>query len=86
MGVHLSSKVLADPLLAEEPLEELGAVLEVVAAHPPLPRFPVLDAGRVVAGAALHAARAACLGEGVGQRRRRNRQEKGRLFKGCDQT
>lgn len=56
VGVDLSPQVLADPLLAEELLEKLGAVFQVVAADPPLPRFPVLDAGGVVARAPLHAA------------------------------
>lgn len=80
MGVHLGPQVLADPLLAEELLEELGAVFQVVAADPPLPRLPVLDAGGVVAGAPLHAARAARLGEGVGQRRGGHRQQEGGLL------
>lgn len=78
--VDLSPHVLADPLLAEELLQELGAVLQVVAADPPLPRLAMLDAGGVVARAPLHPARAARFGEGMGQRRGRHCQQEGSLL------
>jgi len=84
LGVDLRPQVLADLLLAEELLEELGAVFQVVAADPPLPRFPVLDAGGVVARAPLHPARAARFGERVGQRRRGHGQQEGRLLERWD--
>lgn len=77
VGVDLSPQVLADPLLAEELLEKLGAVFQVVAADPPLPRFPVLDAGGVVTRAPLHPARAACFGKCMGQRGGGHGQEEG---------
>lgn len=80
VGVDLSPQILADPLLAEELLEKLGAVLQVVAADPPLPRLSVLDAGGVVACAPLHSTRAARFGERVGQRSGGHRQEEGRLL------
>lgn len=73
VGVDLGPQVLADPLLAQELLEELGAVFQVVAADPPLPGLSMLDAGGVVARAPLHPARAACFGQRVGQRRRGHR-------------
>lgn len=66
VGFHVSPQVLADSLLSEELLQKLGAVLEVVPANPPLPRFPVLDAGGVVTRAPLHASRAARFGECMG--------------------
>lgn len=56
VGVDLSPQVLADLLLAEELLEKLGAVFQVVTADPPLPRFSMLDAGGVVTRAPLHSA------------------------------
>lgn len=84
MGIHLSPQVLADPLLAEELLEKLGAVFQVVAADPPLPRFPVLDARGVVARAPLHSARAARFGECMGQRCRGHRQQEGSLLERWD--
>lgn len=77
VGVDLSPQVLADPLLAEELLEKLGAVFQVVAADPPLPRFPVLDAGGVVARAPLHPARATSFGKCMGQRGGGHGQEEG---------
>lgn len=55
MGVDVGPQVLADPLLAQELLEELGAVLQIIPTDAPLPGLAVLQAGRVVARAALHA-------------------------------
>lgn len=59
MGVNMGPQVLADPLLAQELFEELGAVLQIISTDTPLPSLAVLQAGRVVARAALHAPRAA---------------------------
>ncbi len=84
MGVDLGPQVLADPLLAQELLEELGAIFQVVTADPPLPRFPVLDARGVVACAPLHAARAARFGERMGERRRGHCQQEGSLLECWD--
>lgn len=86
VGVDLSPQVLADPLLAQELLEELGAVLQVVAADAPLPGLAVLDAWRVVARAPLHAARAAGLGQRVAQRGRGDGQQEGRLLECCEEV
>lgn len=83
VGVDLSPQVLADPLLAQELLEELGAVFQVVAADAPLPRLAVLDAWRVVARAPLHPARAAGLGQRVGQRGGGDGQQEGGLLECC---
>lgn len=83
VGVDLSPQVLADPLLAQELLEELGAVFEVVSADAPLPRLAVLDARGVVARAPLHPARAAGFGQRVGQRGGGHGQEEGGLLEGC---
>lgn len=83
MGFDLSPQVLADPLLAQELLEELGAVFQVVAADTPLPRLAVLDARRVVARAPLHPARAAGLGQRVGQRGGGDGQQEGGLLECC---
>ena len=81
VGVNLCPEVLADPLLPQELLEELGAVFQVVPADPPLPCFPVLQTGGVVASAPLHPARAAGFGQRVRQRSRGNGQQKRGLLK-----
>lgn len=83
VGVDLSPQVLADPLLAQELLEELGAVFQVVAADAPLPRLAVLDARGVVARAPLHPARAAGLGQRVAQRGGGHGQQEGGLLECC---
>lgn len=83
LGINLSPQVFADLLLAQELFEKLGAVFEVVAADPPLPRFPMLDAGGFVTRAPLHSARAARFGKRVGQRCRRHCQQEGSLLKRC---
>lgn len=66
VGIDLRPKVFADPLLAEELFEELGAVFQVVSTDPPLPRFSVLDPRGVVTRAPLHPAWAASFGECMG--------------------
>lgn len=86
MDVHLGPQVFADPLLPQELLQELGAVLEVVPADAPLPGLAVLQAGGVVAGAALHAPRAARLGHGVRQPRRGDGVQEGCLLETCRDT
>lgn len=63
--VDLSPQVLANPFLAQELLEEPGAVLQVVSTHSPLPRFTLLHAWSVVTCAALHTARTARFGQSV---------------------
>lgn len=80
MGVDLSPQVLADPLLAEKLLKKLGAVFQVVAADPPLPRFSMLDAGGIVTRAPLHPAGAARFGKCMGQSGRGHCQQEGRLL------
>lgn len=67
VGVDLSPQVLADPLLAKELFEKLGAIFQVVTADPPLPRLSMLDTGWFVARAPLHAPWAACFGKCMGQ-------------------
>lgn len=82
LGIDLSPQVFADLLLAEELLEELGAVFQVVPADPPLPRFPVLDAGGFVARAPLHSSRAARFSKCMCQRGGGHGQQKGGLLEG----
>lgn len=72
MDVHLGPQIFPDPLLTQELFQELGAVFEVVPTHTPLPGLAVLQVWGVVAGAALHAPRAARSGQGVGKRCRRH--------------
>lgn len=82
LGIDLSPQVFADLLLAKELFEELGAVFQVVTADPPLPRFPMLDAGGFVARAPLHSARATRFGKCMGQCGGGHGQQKGSLLKG----
>lgn len=65
VGICPCPQVLASSLGPQEVAQELGAVLEVVAAHAPLPGLPALQAWRVIAGAALHAPSAAGPGQSV---------------------
>lgn len=78
--IHLSPQVLADPLLAKELLEKLGAIFQVVATDSPLPRFSMLDAGGVVTCAPLHSPWAARFGKRMGQRSRGHCQQEGSLL------
>lgn len=73
-------QVFASSLGPQEVAQELGAVLEVVAAHAPLPGLPALQARRVVAGAALHAPGAAGPRQSVGEGGRGHRVQEGRLL------
>lgn len=84
LSINLSPQVFADLLLAQELFQELGAVFQIVAADPPLPRFPMLDAGGFVTRAPLHSAWAARFGERVSQSSRRHRQQKRSLLERCD--
>lgn len=81
MGVRPRPEVFASSLGPQEVAQELGAVLEVVATHAPLPGLPTLQAGRVVAGAALHATGTAGPGQSVGEGGRGYRVQEGRLLK-----
>lgn len=80
LGIDLSPQVFADLLLAQELFQELGAVFQIVAADPPLPRFPMLDAGGLVTRAPLHSARATRFGKCMSQCSRGHGQEEGGLF------
>lgn len=77
--VHAGSQVFVRPP-AQELLDELAAVLEVIPAATPLPGLAVLQVGGLVARAALHAARAARLGQRVCQAGRGDGIEKGGLL------
>ena len=83
--VHARTQVLVGAL-AQEVLDKLVAVLEVVSAAAPLPGLAVLQVGGLVAGAALHAAGAAGLGHGVRQARRGDGVQEGGLFEACGRT
>jgi len=78
--VHACTQVLVGAF-AQEVLDELVCVFEVVPAAPPLPRLAVLQVRGLVARAALHAPRAARFGHRVGQARRGDGVQEGRLFK-----
>lgn len=80
VGICPSPQVFASSLGPQEVVQELGAVLEVVAAHAPLPGLPALQARRVIAGAALHAAGAAGPGQRVREGSRGHRIQEGRLL------
>lgn len=83
MGIHQSPQVLADPLLAEELFEKLGAVFQVVTTDPPLPRFPMLDPGGIVTSAPLHSTWAARFGKCMGQCCRGHSQQECSLLESC---
>lgn len=59
MEIDVGPQVLVDTFLAQELFEELCAVLQIIPTDSPLPGLAMLQAGRVVARAALHAPRAA---------------------------
>lgn len=82
MEVHPGSQVLVG-LPPQELLDEFVAVFQVVAAAAPLPSFPVLQVGGLVAGATLHPPRAARLGHGVRQPRGGDGVQEGCLLKTC---
>lgn len=73
VGVCPGPQVFASSLGPQEVAQKLGAVLEVVAAHAPLPGLPALQAWGVIAGAALHASGAASPGQRVGEGSRGHR-------------
>lgn len=66
VGVCPCPQVLVSSLGPQEVAQKLGAVLEVVTTHAPLPGLPALQPRRVITGAALHAPSAAGPGQGVG--------------------
>lgn len=77
--VHPGTEIFVGPL-AQEVLDKLVAVLKVVSTAAPLPGLAVLQVWGLVTGAALHAARAAGLGHGMGQASRGDGIQKGRLL------
>lgn len=80
MHVHACAQVLVGTF-AQEVLDKLVGVFEVVSAASPLPRLAVLQVGGLVARAALHASCAARFGHSVGQARRGDGIQEGCLFK-----
>ena len=83
--VYTCAQVLVGAL-AQEVLDKLVAVLEVVSAAAPLPGLAVLQVGGLITGAALHAAGAAGLGHGVRQTRRGDGVQEGCFFEPCGRT
>ena len=82
MHVYTCTQVLVGAF-AQEVLDKLVAVLQVVAATPPLPGLAVLQVWGLVTGAALHPPGAAGLGHGVGQARRRDGVQESCLLEAC---
>lgn len=80
VGVYPCPQVFASSLGPQEVVQELGAVLEVVAAHAPLPGLPALQAWRVITGATLHAPGAAGPGQSVREGGRGHRVQESRLL------
>lgn len=78
--VHACAQVLVGAF-AQEVLDKLVCVFEVVPAASPLPRLAVLQVRSLVARATLHASSAAGLGHRVGKAGRRDGVQEGRLFK-----
>lgn len=66
MHVHASAQVLVGAF-AQEVLDKLVSVFEVVATASPLPRLAVLQVRGLITRAALHASRAAGFGHRMGQ-------------------
>lgn len=64
--VDAGAQVLVGPL-AQEVLDELVAVFEVVPTAPPLPGLSVLQVRSLVTGAALHPSCTARFSHGMGQ-------------------
>lgn len=79
MEIHPGSQVLVG-LPPQELLDKLVAVFQVVTAATPLPSLAVLQVRSLVAGAALHPARAARFGHSMCQPCRGNGVEEGRLL------
>ena len=77
--VHPSTEIFVRSL-AQKVLDKFVAVLEVVSAAAPLPGLAVLQVWGFVTGTALHAARTAGLGHGMGQASRGDGKQKGCLL------
>lgn len=84
MHVHVCSQVLVGAF-AQELLDKLVGVFEVVSAASPLPRLAVLQVRGFVTRAALHASGAASFGHGVGQAGRGDGVQEGGLLKSYKQ-
>lgn len=84
MEVHSGSQILARPP-AQELLDKLAAVLEVVSTATPLPSLTVFQVRGLITGTALHAPCTAGLGQCMGQARRRDGIEEGSLLEAWGQ-
>lgn len=80
MGIYPRPQVFASSLGPQEIVQELGAILEIVATHAPLPGLPALEARGVITRAPLHAASAAGPGQSVREGGRGHRIQEGRLL------
>lgn len=83
VGVSSRPQVLASSLGPQEVAEELGAVLQIVATHPPLPGLPALQAWGIIAGTTFHAPSTAGSGQRMREGSRRHCVEEGRLLEAC---
>lgn len=80
VGICPRPQIFASSLGPQEVVQELGAILEVVTTHAPLPGLPALEARGVITGAPLHAASAAGPGQSVREGGRGHRIQEGRLL------
>ena len=80
VGVCPRPQVFASSLGPQKVVQELGAILEVVTTHTPLPGLPALEARGVITGAPLHAASAAGPGQSVRKGGCGHRIQEGRLL------
>lgn len=80
MHVHACTQVFVGAF-AQEVLDKLVGVFEVVSAASPLPRLAVLQVRGLVTRAAFHASGAARFGQRVSQARRGDGIQEGCLFK-----
>lgn len=78
--VHACTQVFVGAF-AQEVLDKLVGVFEVVSTASPLPRLAVLQVRGLVTCAALHTSRAASLGQRVSKARRGDGIQEGCLFK-----
>lgn len=83
VGVSSRPQILASSLRPQEVAEELGAVLQVVTTHAPLPGLPALQAWGVIAGATLHAPSTAGPGQRMCEGSCRHRVQEGCLLEAC---
>lgn len=83
VSVSSCPQVLTSSLGPQEVAEELGAVLQIVTTHPPLPGLPALQAWGVITGATFHAPSTAGSGQRMREGSCRHCIQEGSLLEAC---